>query len=184
MKHGPVLSNVFDLINYGSLSEKTGSWSSLISNPSGFDVSLERELSEEDYEELSVAERELLDEIWGKYGRFNEWKLVDLLHEVEEWQDPHGRSVPISYSEIKDIVAPGSMEMGKQVAVKWIFEESRHVGEPRVTFQSFKSQGGTPCLRTGTSPLERITLVARVPRGSFLNIALVVVLVVVLDFSS
>jgi uncharacterized phage-associated protein len=86
MKHGPVLSN--------------GSWSSLISNPSGYDVSLAREISEEDFEELSVAERKLLDEIWGKYGALDEWDLVDLLHDVGEWQDPHGTSVPISYSEI------------------------------------------------------------------------------------
>src|SRR5215469_10402024 len=33
----------------------------------------------------------------------------------------------------KDIVAPGSMEMTKQVAVKWIFEESWKVVEPGVT---------------------------------------------------
>ena len=66
----------------GSLSEKAGSWSSLISNPSGYDVSLEREISEEDFEELSVAERKLLDEIWGKYGGLDEWELVDLLHDV------------------------------------------------------------------------------------------------------
>ena len=100
MKHGPVLSNVLDLINFGSLSEKAGSWSSLISNPSGYDVSLEHEISEEDFEELSVAERKLLDEIWGQYGGLSEWRLVDLLHDVGEWQDPHGTSVPISYSEI------------------------------------------------------------------------------------
>ena len=81
MKHGPVLSNVLNLISFGSLSEKTGSWSSLISK-------------------LSVAERKLLDEIWGKYGALDEWDLVDLLHDVGEWQDPHGTSVPISYSEI------------------------------------------------------------------------------------
>ena len=72
----------------------------MISNPSGYDVSLEREISEEDFEELSVAERKLLDEIWGKYGALDEWDLVDLLHDVGEWQDPHGTSVPISYSEI------------------------------------------------------------------------------------
>ena len=100
MKHGPVLSNVLNLISFGSLSEKAGSWSSLIFNPSGYDVSLEREISEEDFEELSVAERKLLDEIWGKYGGLDEWELVDLLHDVGEWQDPHGTSVPISYSEI------------------------------------------------------------------------------------
>jgi uncharacterized phage-associated protein len=100
MKHGPVLSNVLNLISFGSLSEKAGSWSSLISNPSGYDVSLEREISEEDFEELSVAERKLLDEIWRKYGGLDEWELVDLLHDVGEWQDPHGTSVPISYSEI------------------------------------------------------------------------------------
>jgi hypothetical protein len=35
------------------LSEKAGSWSSMISNPSGYDVSLEREISEEDFEQLT-----------------------------------------------------------------------------------------------------------------------------------
>jgi uncharacterized phage-associated protein len=99
MKHGPVLSNVLNLINFGSLSEKAGSWSSLIST-SGYDISLEQAISEEDFEELSVAERKLLDEIWRKYGALDEWELVELLHDVGEWQDPHGTSVPISYSEI------------------------------------------------------------------------------------
>ena len=100
MKHGPVLSNVLDLINFGSSSEKAGSWSSMISNPSDNDVSLVREISEEDFEELSIAERKLLDEICREYGALDEWTLVDRLHDVGEWRDPHGTSVPISFSEI------------------------------------------------------------------------------------
>jgi uncharacterized phage-associated protein len=99
-KQGPMLINVSNLISYGSSAEKIGSWSSLIFNSSGDDVSLVREISEEDYEELSVAECELLDEIWAKCGSLSGPELVDVLRGLKEWHDPHGSSVRISYPDI------------------------------------------------------------------------------------
>lgn len=98
MKHGPVLSEVLDLVNEGA--EDAGSaWVSHVSAPADYSVKLTVE--EPSADELSRYELRVLDEIFAKFGRMNKWKLVDWLHEnIPEWRDPGGSAIPIAFDEV------------------------------------------------------------------------------------
>jgi len=98
MDHGPVLSKVLDLINEGQKPGVNSVWADYISEPSGYEVSLRNPAFSKD--ELSPAEEILLGEVFEKYGRLSRWDLVDLLHELPEWQDPNGGAVPIGVADI------------------------------------------------------------------------------------
>ena len=96
MKHGPVLSTVLDYIN-GNKTEKN--WNRIIkTDKDAYDVLLTKEIS---YDELSKAEKELLEEIWAKFGQMTQWELRDWTHSnCKEWKDPAGSSTPIEYEDI------------------------------------------------------------------------------------
>ncbi|HUB66497.1 MAG TPA: type II toxin-antitoxin system antitoxin SocA domain-containing protein [Candidatus Methylacidiphilales bacterium] len=51
-------------------------------------------------DEVSDAEVALLEEIFQKYGAKSRWELVDLTHQLPEWQDPQGGAIPITYWDI------------------------------------------------------------------------------------
>ena len=97
MDKGPVLSQVLNLITEGEGPNEHGIWSTYISAPEGYDVSLKGEAPSE---ELSVAEEKLIRAVFEKYGHRNRWELVEFLHELPEWQDPKGSAIPIQYSDI------------------------------------------------------------------------------------
>lgn len=97
MDHGPVLSEVLDLITDGGSPQKPHVWSEYISEPNGFDVALRNNSTDE----LSRAEEELIREIFDRYGNMNKWDLVAHLHEIlPEWTDPKGSAIPIRRADI------------------------------------------------------------------------------------
>lgn len=49
---------------------------------------------------LSPAEEQLIDEMFQRYGHLNRWKLVELTHELPEWVDPQGSSLPLDPADI------------------------------------------------------------------------------------
>ncbi len=49
---------------------------------------------------LSPDERELLEEVFARYGSYTPWQLVDLTHGFPEWRDPRGSSEQITYKDI------------------------------------------------------------------------------------
>jgi uncharacterized phage-associated protein len=98
MKHGPVLSQVLDLITEGPnpfIGETF--WTRHISEPEHYEVFLKVNPPDD---LLSEAEDELLDEIFGEFGHLNPWALVDLVHKLPEWKDPQGGAIPIEYADI------------------------------------------------------------------------------------
>lgn len=103
MKLGPVLSNVLNLITDPSLVDSTGAWSRFISAPLG---DREVRLLSDDIpnDRLSKADEMVIAEVFEKYGHFNRWDLVSLLHEGQvapEWKEPPaGRRIPISLQDI------------------------------------------------------------------------------------
>lgn len=98
MQHGPVLSQVHDLITEGPnpLVGETF-WSQHVSEPEHYSVSLKADPSDD---QLSEAEEELIDEAFAKFGHLNEWKLVDVVHNFPEWQNPEGGRIRIDYADI------------------------------------------------------------------------------------
>ena len=95
MKHGPVLSEVLNLIT-DPVNDQTF-WAQHISEPEHFAVSLKADPAGD---LLSEAEDELLDETFKQFGHLNRWALVELVHKLPEWKDPDGSAYPIMFSEI------------------------------------------------------------------------------------
>ena len=92
MPHGPVLSEILDLINMGN-PDSDSEWFALISEPSDYSVCLKEE---PDFEELSDFEIEILEGVYQRFGNMDRWRLRDMTHTLPEWVDPEGGSLPIN----------------------------------------------------------------------------------------
>lgn len=103
---GPILSQTLNLINDGPAPSTPSTWAEHISQPENYEVRL---LSPVGDDELSVAEKNLIDDVFRRYGAMNRWTLVDLVHTFPEWQDPDGSALPISYRDI--LKAGGKSEL-------------------------------------------------------------------------
>jgi uncharacterized phage-associated protein len=97
MDKGPVLSRVLDLATEGDDPSGPSIWAEQISEPSHYEVELKTDAQRD---ELSDAELALLEEIFQKYGAKNRWELVEVTHQLPEWQDPQGSAIPITYRDI------------------------------------------------------------------------------------
>jgi uncharacterized phage-associated protein len=95
MDKGPVLSRVYSLINEEQC-EPTF-WTRHIVPAPGYDVRLDADPGDD---ELSRAEEELIHEVFVRHGHKNRWQIVKELHDLPEWQDPHGSMIPIAISDI------------------------------------------------------------------------------------
>jgi uncharacterized phage-associated protein len=108
MDHGPVVSNIYNLITIDERFKPF--WSQYISPPMG---EWEVELKSDDIpqNQLSRAEEKLLAEIYATYGTWNRWRLRDFTHDLPEWQDPHGSSIPIPISDVLRAQGSGDDEI-------------------------------------------------------------------------
>jgi len=111
MDRGPVLSQTLNLITEEPAPGQDTIWAHHISRPQDYEVRLIKEANED---ELSEAEMQLIDEIFGKYGRMSRWELVDLVHNFREWQDPKGSALPIQF---RDILRAGGKSEAEIAAV-------------------------------------------------------------------
>lgn len=99
MDHGPVVSRIYSLMTED---RPKPIWSQYISAPLGeYEVAL---IKAAPTDRLSRAEEKLLSEIHDQYGHWNRWKIVDFVHTLPEWQDPHGSAFPI---HVRDILKAG-----------------------------------------------------------------------------
>jgi uncharacterized phage-associated protein len=96
MDNGPVTSKILSLITED---RPKPIWSQYISAPLGeYEVRL---LKNAPTDRLSRAEEKLMDEIFERYGRRNRWDIIDnVMHNLPEWQNPQGSSIPISVRDI------------------------------------------------------------------------------------
>ena len=99
MDHGTVLSKTLDLIRGTCIDSVENGWDSLISPKQGYYISLSRQVCDEDFDELSKADRDILEHIWEKFGGFDRWEISDFTHSLPEWEDPQGTSLPITYKD-------------------------------------------------------------------------------------
>jgi uncharacterized phage-associated protein len=91
MKHGPVLSNVLDIINNGEDPDDNPYWYKYISTPSeNYEIKL-KEIPELDA--LSKREIELINELDEKFKDFDQWDMVKICHEMlPEWEEGVGNT--------------------------------------------------------------------------------------------
>lgn len=119
MEHGPVVSNIFNLITK-DVSKRI--WSQVISDPFGDDeIELRKKTS---FDHLSRAEEKLLSDIFSEYGHRNRWELIhDVMHKLPEWRDPGNSSIPI---KIREILAAGGQN---EQEIKSVIDELRATGD-------------------------------------------------------
>jgi uncharacterized phage-associated protein len=100
MDHGPVLSTTYNLIK-GAVRFVEQGWNYWIADKADYDVELKRKATREALDELSDANLDVLSDIYAKFGKMDEWRLVDYTHRYcREWTDPKGSSIPIEYEDI------------------------------------------------------------------------------------
>lgn len=113
MDHGPVLSQTFNLIKAAVQFSKRG-WTHWIADLADYDVSLRRKVHREMLDELSEADLAVLADVHSKFGKMDQWKLVDYTHRYcRECEDPNGSSIPISYENIFKALGRTSAEAKK-----------------------------------------------------------------------
>lgn len=97
MKHGPVLSGVYDLIKKGD----TTAWPLWAEHFRTLGYRLEL-VKDPGNGKLSKYEIGKLRELTKRYEDLNEWELVEITHEFPEWKqnDPGDSSKPIPLSHI------------------------------------------------------------------------------------
>lgn len=97
MPKGPVVSQIYDLITGDEPPGEETFWQQHISAPQQFEIELKVDPGDD---ELSIAETALIDEVFSEHGRKGRWELVKFTHDLPEWQDPGGSSIPIAYRDI------------------------------------------------------------------------------------
>lgn len=128
MDHGPVLSKTYSLMVEGQAFDESSYWTTHISEPIGNkEVKL---LQDPGTDELSESEVELAKEVFRLYGHLNRWDVVNITHELPEWEDPQGSSIPIHYKDILQFtnktpteIAAIIHEMNHSEAASRIFSE-------------------------------------------------------------
>jgi uncharacterized phage-associated protein len=90
MKHGPVNSRTYSHINGEHDLAKSG-WSNFLEDRADHVIAAVSAISEDDLDELSEADTQILDKIWEQFGRMSKWEIRDWTHvreNIPEWEDP------------------------------------------------------------------------------------------------
>ncbi len=96
MENGQVLSTTYDLIKHQYLGRPY--WRTFISERFGdSEVKL---VKEPEADELSRADRELIEEIFREFGYWDRWALAAYTHDLPEYKDTSGPSIPVGYDEV------------------------------------------------------------------------------------
>ena len=99
MPHGPVNSLTLNYVN-GLLQD--AEWDKILRGRDGYDIALRAPINiNDDLDELSDAEIDVLEAIWQEHHWRNKYQLRDYTHDnCPEWEDPQGSSNPIPYSRV------------------------------------------------------------------------------------
>jgi len=100
MQHGPVLSMTLNHMD-GDVESRPGGWDEWISDKENNEISLRKAFVNDELDELSEANIEVLSSIWDTFGAMGKWEIRDWTHNnCAEWVDPHGSSNPITYKNV------------------------------------------------------------------------------------
>lgn len=98
MPYGPVLSGTLDRINEREMYPDSY-WDRYIAPKQNHQVAL-RDPDDVPRDQLSPAEEALLDDVFRRHAELDQWALVALTHQLPEWVDPKGSSLPIDPADI------------------------------------------------------------------------------------
>lgn len=101
LRHGPILSRTLDLIK-GTEDSSPGGWDDWMADRENKEVEVkDANFDNEQLDELSNADIDVLDVVWKKFGHMNKWALRDYTHSnCPEWKDPSSSRFPLPYSDV------------------------------------------------------------------------------------
>jgi uncharacterized phage-associated protein len=116
MDHGPVNSAFLNYINGDAITDYHD-WREFITARADHAVGLKKKIRTDELDELSEAEIEILEELWAKFRKYDQWKMVTYTHDnCPEWEDPRGTSAPIPYERVfKNLKKKHSDELARSV---------------------------------------------------------------------
>jgi hypothetical protein len=95
LPYGPILSNVTSLIREDARRDSTRWYDHF--RKDGYELEI---IAAADEDVLSEAELEILDEVWAANSSKTWQALITETHQLPEWENPLGSSIPISPEEI------------------------------------------------------------------------------------
>lgn len=115
LPHGPILSTTLDHIN-NLVESGPGGWEHWIQDRDNHFLSIRYDGNPiESLTILSDADLEVLETTWQKYGHYSASQLRQLSHQLEEWEDPEGSRIPISYERILKCVGHKDPDVVKEI---------------------------------------------------------------------
>ncbi len=108
MRHGPVLSNTYNLIKTTLPESQEGTPPHQVQTEANtyWHTYLRKSLNNLSLAEdpgddlLSEAEDHIIDQTFNELGSKQKWDLVDWTHGLPEWSDPGNSSAPITYEDV------------------------------------------------------------------------------------
>ncbi|MDR1179311.1 MAG: SocA family protein [Spirochaetales bacterium] len=133
MKHGPVLSSLYNLIKGRSHDKQTQTyWDSRFSTD-GDDLLANFDQYPEG--KLSRAEKAIIDKIDGQFHQSRYGELIDYVHaNCPEWHDPGTTSLPLSLADILSALGRTRED------IDWIQEETKAFQEEDRIFASLAAE--------------------------------------------
>mgnify|MGYP003627226673 FL=1 len=115
MPHGPVNSMTLNFIDGNSESER---WSDLITDKANYMVGLTRKRADNDVDELSELDVDVLEAVWKQFGSMTKYAIRDWTHaNCPEWEDPRGSCNPIPHERIlKYLGVEAADELAAEIA--------------------------------------------------------------------
>lgn len=96
MEHGQVLSATYNLMK--EKAPRRSYWKRFISEPTTRkEIKMIRD---PETGELSRADRELIQEIFDKYGHLDRWALAKITHDLPEYRETKRRSLSVEYADV------------------------------------------------------------------------------------
>jgi uncharacterized phage-associated protein len=99
MKNGLLLSKTYNVIKGESIFGDF--WNNFIIKSS---IHFVKMIADPGIGALCAEELDILEEIYQKFGSWNQWRLVDFTHRLPEYHKTEKRSIPVQYEEIMTAV--------------------------------------------------------------------------------
>lgn len=128
MPMGLVLSAVYDCFTGG----EEPYWNSWMTKPSHHDLALNTDImvNQDDpldtFDELFLADQNILDKVFSEYGKMNRRELVERLQNpinCPEWEDPQGSSYPIPIPPSSLLIKNGKTKEEADAVLQKLAEE-------------------------------------------------------------
>jgi uncharacterized phage-associated protein len=121
MKHGPVLSTLYDVLKQQSLHSEE--WAGFIRR-SGYQI--RRTRKKPGLGKLSKKEAAKLEEVFERYHAVDDWELSVATHRFAEWQKHfrEGTATPIPWEEVLNATGRGEWipELEREEAARRVFD--------------------------------------------------------------